>query len=101
MNNTTKILGTLGTGAIGATIIALGIAFQNASFPEHKGVTYLEERGYSEIEGGNRTHFFHGCGKATARSYTAIHPNTGQRVPRNVCHDLIIGAHAPLLGMRY
>lgn len=106
MRKKTGLLATFGAVASIPFIFALSHSFQNATFPEYKGVEYLEGRGYTDVAGGERAYFMHGCGKDTARRYTATPPNSGngnihRRVERIVCHNPLYGAHAPLLGMSY
>jgi len=102
MKNTMKAIG-VGITALFLGVAGIGIntAYGNVVFPVEKGITYLESRGYTNVEGGTRD-YFNMCGKDDlARSYTASHPETHQRVTRTVCHTPIIGAHAPAMGMAY
>jgi hypothetical protein len=100
-----KALNAIGAGLtvifIGAAGLGINTAYGNAVFPAEKGITYLENRGYRDVEGGSRDYFNMCAEDDTARSYTAIHPETGERVNRTVCHNLLLGAHAPALGLAY
>lgn len=101
-NTTTTIIGSgIGLTAFAAIAFGINTAYGNMVFPAERGVNFLEEKGYSQIEGGTRD-YFNMCGKDDpARSYTAIHPETGQRVTRTVCYNPLLGPHAPALGMAY
>jgi hypothetical protein len=93
----------VGAAAIFMGVAGIGIntAYGNMVFPAERGVTYLENRGYTNVEGGARN-YFNMCSKDdTARSYIATHPETGERVSRTVCHNFLLGAHAPALGLAY
>ena len=93
--------GVIGLAALAAGAFGINSAYGNMVFPKHRGVEYLEGRGYTDVTGGSRD-YVNACAEDdTARSYTATHPETGERVRRTVCHNLIIGPHAPLLGMAY
>ena len=81
--------------------IGLSHGMANAVFPASKGHDYLESRGYTDIQGGQRD-YFNACGKDDpARSYQARHPQTQRVVTRTVCHNLLLGAHAPIMGLSY
>lgn len=101
-----KELSQIFTTVAAITIIAgsiAGLSFgslkaSEAALPASKGVTYLEEHGYTDITGGDVKLFAPGCGKYTfPREYSAVNEKTGTRENKTVCLTLT-GARGPAFG---
>jgi len=86
-------------GIIGTMGLGLALYFgQVASFQPEDGAAFLEEKGYTEVSGGESLDLFNLCGKGEiARNYDAS--QDGERVSRTVCYNYFWGTHLPFFGV--
>ncbi|MBU0800646.1 MAG: hypothetical protein KKA05_06540 [Alphaproteobacteria bacterium] len=84
--------------ASGAALLGLALAVnscQSAVYTAEEGRDYLHDKGYTNIQGGERD-YFNNCGEdAVARSYSAQNPQ-GRTVNQVVCFRPLLGPYRPL-----
>lgn len=88
------LMGAFAAAAIGLVVIVE--TARNNMYTAAEGATYLQEKGYTAIQGGERD-YFNMCGKDVfARSYTAQDAD-GRTVTKTVCFTPLFGPHLPLI----
>ena len=90
-----KKLGLLaGTAAVFAAVVGIQ-SCQESVHSVEDGKDYLEQKGYSQIEGG-RVDYLNSCGKDVfARSYTVVTPE-GKSQDKTVCFSF--NTYEPIVG---
>jgi hypothetical protein len=82
----------------GAALLGMALAVnscQSAIYTVEEGRDYLRDKGYTNIQGGERD-YFNACGKnVVARGYSAQSPQ-GRPVNQVVCFSPLLGPHRPL-----
>jgi len=97
-SSTLKLTALYGAAAAGIIALAVGVAsLQESAHPSSEGSQYLQQQGFTRVEGGERS-AFNGCGKGVmGRRYVVTNPNTHQRETATVCFSLF-GPRRPLFG---
>jgi len=86
-------------GLVGLAVVAGITSLNDAVYPASEGREYLEQEGYTNIQGGDETSFLNACfGQHTmSRKYTVDDPDTGKAMEKTVCFGLF-GPRGPLWG---